>query len=288
MIIACPSCQTRFNVDSAKLQPAGRNVRCVKCGHRWHQMPDDGGEALSLNEIAELVGPGPGESSEPADDHPPSPPETPAEMAESLAAIAEQVAGARTGDGYTVTESKSQAAQPNPIQRVVQRTGAMPAGPFTVPPRMRPMRPAKRRSHLGLILLAGFIIGLLVAGYVFRETIARAVPGADLLYSLFDMSTEDPTSAVEISFTNPVMRPGENGTNVAEVQATLFNVSDYPVNLPPLKMTPIDKDGNSMEPILFRVSERVIEPGQNIKFQKTFDNWPPKATGFLLTFATQP
>ena len=272
MIIACPSCQTRFNVDSAKLQPAGRNVRCAKCGHRWHQMPPDtngadGGEPLSLNEIAELVGPGPGESRDVAEDHPPSPPETPAEMAESLAAIAEQVAGARTGDGYTVTESKSQAAQPNPIQRVVQRTGAMPAGPFTVPPRMRPMRPAKRRSHLGLILLAGFIIGLLVAGYVFRETIARTVPGADLLYSLFDMSTEDPTTAVEISFTNPVMRSGENGTNVAEVQATLFNISDYPVNLPPLKMTPIDKDGNAMEPILFRVAERVIEPGQNIKFR---------------------
>lgn len=297
MIIACPSCQTRFNVDSAKLQPAGRNVRCVKCGHRWHQMPDEGDEALALEEAAapEATEPQPDEGAgEPeaardqAEDHPPSPPETPAEMAESLAAIAEQVAGARTGDGYTVTESKSQAAQPNPIQRVVQRTGAMPAGPFTVPPRMRPMRPAKRRSHLGLILLAGFIIGLLVAGYVFRETIARTVPGADLLYSLFDMSTEDPTADVEISIDNTVAQPGENGKQIFQVQATLFNASDYPVNLPPLKVTPVDKDGNTMEPILFRVRERTIEPGQNIKFQKSFDNWPPKATSFLLDYATQP
>jgi predicted Zn finger-like uncharacterized protein len=289
VIIACPSCQTRFNVDSAKLQPAGRNVRCAKCGHRWHQMPDDGSEALTLSEVAEPPAvTAPAESSEAAEDHPPSPPETPAEMAESLAAIAEQVAGARTGDGYTVTESKSQAVQPNPIQRVVQRTGAIPPGPFTVPPRMRPMRPAKRRSHLGLILLAGFIIGLLVAGYVFRETIARTVPGADLLYSLFSMSTADPAADVEISIDNTLAQPGEDGAQIFQVRATLFNASDYPVNLPPLMVTPVDKAGATMEPILFRVPERVIEPGQNIKFQKSFDNWPRTATSFLLTFATQP
>ena len=40
MIIACPSCQTRFQLDAAKLQPVGRHVRCAKCAHRWLQLPE--------------------------------------------------------------------------------------------------------------------------------------------------------------------------------------------------------------------------------------------------------
>jgi predicted Zn finger-like uncharacterized protein len=37
MILTCPSCDTRYSVDAAKFPAAGRNVRCAKCGHSWHQ-----------------------------------------------------------------------------------------------------------------------------------------------------------------------------------------------------------------------------------------------------------
>ena len=40
VIVTCPSCQTRFNLDAAKLQPVGRHVRCAKCSHRWLQLPE--------------------------------------------------------------------------------------------------------------------------------------------------------------------------------------------------------------------------------------------------------
>ena len=41
MIITCPQCSTRYQADESKFPPAGRNVRCAKCGFTWHQMASE-------------------------------------------------------------------------------------------------------------------------------------------------------------------------------------------------------------------------------------------------------
>lgn len=305
VIVACPSCQARFNLDPAKLLPAGRNVRCAKCGHRWRQMPEgmeEAAEPAALEppapepplpepppESAPLPEPEPPAAApaEEAEPHPPSPPETPAEMARSLAAIAEQVAGGGRGEGYTVSQGATQGGPQNPIARLGRR-GGQTMGPITVPPRMRPMRPAKRNSRLTLILVAGLVIGLLAAAYVFRDVIARTVPGADALYSLLNLSTDNPAADLEISIDHTGMRKDENGQQVFEVRATVFNLSDYPVDMPALMIVPVDDAGSQLEPLRFRLHEQVVQPGQNIKFQKSFDNWPPAAPNFVLSVADAP
>lgn len=299
VIVACPSCQARFNLDPAKLLPAGRNVRCAKCGYGWRQMPE-GMEAAP--EPADIPAPPPPPAPEPvaepvaepaapppeeAEPDQPRPPETPAEMAQSLAAIAEQVAGAaKGGEGYTVREGAPQIPE-NPIARLARRGPAR--GPITVPPRMRPMRPAKRNSHFGLILGAGLVIGLLVAAYVFRDVIARTVPGADAVYALLHLSTDNAAADLEISIDHTGMRKDDKtGKQVFEVRATIFNLSDSPVEMPPLVIVPVDDAGSQLEPLRFRLHEDVVQPGQNIKFQKSFDNWPSTAPNFVLGVADAP
>ncbi|MSP52232.1 MAG: hypothetical protein EXQ91_07565 [Alphaproteobacteria bacterium] len=39
MIITCPNCETRFNIDPAVLQPSGRAVKCMRCAHTWTERP---------------------------------------------------------------------------------------------------------------------------------------------------------------------------------------------------------------------------------------------------------
>ena len=40
MILSCPACQTRYQVDAAKFPPQGRNVRCARCSEVWHATPE--------------------------------------------------------------------------------------------------------------------------------------------------------------------------------------------------------------------------------------------------------
>lgn len=219
---------------------------------------------------------------EPAVEAPARPPETPAEVARSLASIAEQVAAA--GDAGTAAE-KPVSRLDTPSGRL--RLGNRATGPITVPPLMRPARPARRSSGLGLLLIAGIVIGVLAAAYLFRDVIARTVPGADAIYALLHLSTDNPTADLEISVGPPVMQEVD-GRKSLSVTATVFNLSEYPADVPPLMIVPVDEGGNELEPILFRLRERVAEPGQNIKFQKSFDNWPAAAPSFVLRWADVP
>src|SRR5262249_7527114 len=61
MILTCPQCATRYQVDAGKFPPSGRNVRCAKCGHVWHQL----GPVPEPDPDAEIMAPEPSAVSHP-------------------------------------------------------------------------------------------------------------------------------------------------------------------------------------------------------------------------------
>lgn len=62
MIVSCPACESRFQVDQEQLGYNGRIVRCGKCGNCWHQMPEEDPRTAA----AELPGPPPRPQRRPA------------------------------------------------------------------------------------------------------------------------------------------------------------------------------------------------------------------------------
>ena len=49
MIVSCPQCDARYEVDAQVLSPNGREVRCAKCGHLWTERPP--AEPAELEEV---------------------------------------------------------------------------------------------------------------------------------------------------------------------------------------------------------------------------------------------
>ena len=131
------------------------------------------------------------------------------------------------------------------------------------------MRPAKRSSNLGLILIAGLVIGLLIAAYVFRGVISRTVPGADVIYALLHLSTDSPAADLEISnFVAKITHDESTGQNVIDLSATIFNLSEYPVNVPTLMVIPID-EVNSQRNVAVSGCRAVSGARTNLNFKKS-------------------
>ncbi len=51
MIIACPNCQTKYNLPESKLAPGGSKVKCARCAHVFLAKPP----AMSLEDTAEQL-----------------------------------------------------------------------------------------------------------------------------------------------------------------------------------------------------------------------------------------
>ena len=51
MIITCPNCEKKFQIDAALVPEKGRDLQCGSCNHAWFYKPENESEALlALNE----------------------------------------------------------------------------------------------------------------------------------------------------------------------------------------------------------------------------------------------
>lgn len=144
MILTCPQCSTRYQTDAAKFQPAGRNVRCAKCGHVWHQdapapEPDLESEAIAAE----------------------APPEP---VADTLIGTQEAVAPLSRPQNFT----------PSPVMMRERLQTS-----YTEPSKL-PMRLAVGAGWLGLIAII-LLIGW--SALRFRQQIAAVWPQSASLYS---------------------------------------------------------------------------------------------------------
>jgi predicted Zn finger-like uncharacterized protein len=155
-----------------------------------------------------------------------------------------------------------------------------PAARVVVPPKLRPAQPKRKVGIWPWILLLGILCGLAVAAYIYQGPIARMFPAAQDIYGMLGLGDGDPAQVLQIGSLKSEQRSG-----ILAVRGDVFNPSDYPLKVPPLRVTALDASKAPIgDAFMFRTQESQIAPGETITFRIPFENPPKGMQGFSVTF----
>jgi predicted Zn finger-like uncharacterized protein len=249
MIISCPSCATRYQVDEAKFPPQGRTVRCAKCGNSWHQ------KAAEPEDDSDIVVAAPEPQPAPA----PAPREAAPEPEAAPAAEARPATGIRS------------TYQPPPPQPA-------PTARSTILSQMRaPLLPtlALVAGWLGLIAV---VVVIAISAVRYRQDIAVIWPQSAGVYSSLGMKV----SASPIDFRGvDYHREVEDGVVVLAVTGNIVNNGRRELPVPQVvRVTLSDASNRELFHWTFKSGVATLKPGQSIPFVTRLSS-PPVASRHL-------
>jgi len=252
MILTCPSCDTRYSVDGAKFPAAGRNVRCAKCGHSWHQA---------------------GETPEPAEASIDIPAPAPAPVSAADAGQKPRTSAGDLDNAASIAapfapESASAARRFTPS--VVEEKPSTPLGP----------RLAVVAGWVGLILV---VLAIAFAAVRYRQDIATIWPQSAGVYSSLGLQV----NATGIDFRQvEYRRESEDGQVVLAVTGQIINGGQRELPVPQtVRVTLSDASNHELYHWTFKPNAQILAPGQSVKFVTRLASPPAAARHLEVRFA---
>lgn len=251
MIIACPSCSTRFKLDAARIPSKGAKVRCANCGHVWLQRPELAPEPEPA--------PQPGPASDELE------PFAPREPRQSEPEPEYKLPPPRTEHA----RAQARAFAPSP--------SAFPAEPNEAQSR------GQWALRVGWAALIAVVIGALIIGYFFRLDIVRSFPKTAALYGLVGLEV----NVVGIDFRNVATGSGiENGAPSLKLEGEIVNRSRRRVAVPELRASLRDAEGRELSHWTFEAFADSLGPREVSAFASPHVPIPAGAKELELRFAT--
>lgn len=271
MILVCPSCATRFNLDESRLGGLARRVRCSRCKYEWVQAPE---AAVSA----------------PAAEPPPSAVSAP--VAAPASPLPEPPA-------FEVS------APPEPPPFVAAEPAYMP--PFEPErPDLREMLPpplsaddplaAPRREGGGgtgvtfgwiaLFLIVAVVLGTL---YFARERVMEIWPPSVQAYEMLGLVALPPGAGLAIQDIATMTTQAEDGTPAAlSVKGRVVNISRSTRRIPPLRASLRNAAGEEVRGWDFGLPRQMLAPGESADFDTRLDAPPAEALNLIVVFTPPP
>jgi predicted Zn finger-like uncharacterized protein len=239
MILVCPNCAARYEVDGTKFPAEGRKVRCKKCGHVWHQAAE-----ADRAEIEAAIF-NPQSEPEPVLARSPEPEPEPGWRAPP---IEEDEAASAADEDFQLDEPAI-------------------------------ARPAKRGMGGALVALGwvALVAVILVIGWSaanYRSQIVGIWPQSASLFSRLGMAVN--TRGLDFAEIRH-MTQTEDGQPVLVITGKVVNVSGKRLDVPPLRVTLSDENKHGIYDWTFTPSSAALAPGQSVAFRTRLSN-PPSAT----------
>ncbi|HEX4533096.1 MAG TPA: DUF3426 domain-containing protein [Rhizomicrobium sp.] len=245
MILTCPQCATRYEADAAKFPAQGRNVRCAKCSHVWHQAGPDADGAVP----------------EPEAFVPPT-----AETAPDT-------------DSQVQSETEVPEDQPGRVPNVAPRDAEEIADADAAVPAKKSF---SWGLVFGWIGLAAIVAIIAAAAVNYREQVAALWPQSATAYSAVGAHVN--ARGIAFAGVN-YKRENQDGQAVLAVTGKLVNVSTKELPVPEIRVVLMDEARHELYHWDFAATVPTLKPGQEVPFLTRLSSPPPKARHLQVRFA---